>query len=658
MNLKRSDRGLSLVETLVAITIFALITIGIVPLLGTAMRGSAATRTESVGRNLAAKTLERLRGLQYHTAYSATPRKVDLLDHFFPGRTPAYAPPSTKTGFDTASNSFVTTCDNLSTAPACKTLPSSAEIPDGYTVEVRLTFKDVDTPSTTVPVPASYAWDAATDQDAPPSLLAQVNVTTTWTVGASQRTFNLASYLADRQRASLPSGSGPPPPPPPGPPAPPASVKLRAEARIDYAVEGTTTYQDTQSTPRKTDVTLTMGTAQAYGEQLDSGSKADLTVRAGTVRAVRAADPADSGDAGVDSSVTGAVLDAHAPPDATSTTTTTTTTNQTLNTTEVNAPNGMGYVSPSQAGTLTGTRGAGPIVTGGLPFVKGYYDFNGTTSYSPVTSNQVHMWLNAQYSPSSSSLPGSATTENPYNVRTSIGNNWYKMLAIRDPHSIPGFPDPRGEVEIDSTDVAPASTRVVHAKSTISPGGSILFLPTYNLTSDTSLFMFEDFTASVTCDAKADPAYSSTATGSWSAKLRYHHDSNNNSSTALGSFVTTLPTQTLTGNPHVPVGDTNPLQTIKNLNGGNGPLVYDNSNSTYEVYLFEGNGKRGILKDWSMSGLQTSISADDRVVSAEYNGIIRVETSPLRGPLPTTAHPQSDMTLSIGKLGCKAEDYR
>ncbi|MDQ3985701.1 MAG: type II secretion system GspH family protein, partial [Actinomycetota bacterium] len=160
----RSEKGLSLVETLVAITIFALFTIGIVPLLGTAMRGGAATRTESVGRNVASKTLERLRGLQYHVAYSGTSRRVDLLDHFFPGVAPTYSPPTTATGFDAGSNSFVTTCDANSTSAACKSLPSSAEIPDGFSVEIRLTFKDPAAPATTVPVPASYAWNAASDQ--------------------------------------------------------------------------------------------------------------------------------------------------------------------------------------------------------------------------------------------------------------------------------------------------------------------------------------------------------------------------------------------------------------------------------------------------------------------------------------------------------------
>ncbi|MDQ3915747.1 MAG: hypothetical protein M3323_10550 [Actinomycetota bacterium] len=664
---QKSERGLSLVETLVSITIFALMTIGIVPLLGTAMRGGAATRTESVGRNLAAKTLERLRGLQFHAAYSGTPRPIDLLDHFFPGRTPAYAPPSTTTGFDALSNSFVTTCDNTTATPACSSIPSSSQIPDGYSVEIRLTFKDTATPATTVPVPASYAWNAGSEADAPPSELVEVGVTSAWTVGARQRTFNLTSYLGDRMRANLPtSGSAAPSAPPGGGgggggggSTAPATVKLRAEAKIDYAVEGHATWQDTQSPPRKTEVTMTVGNAQAYGEQLDSGSQADLKVRAGINRAVRAADPAVPGDVGVDVVNTGAVLDAHAPDDATATTTATTTTNQVLTNSEVSAPTGMAYVGPSEAGTLTGTRGVGPTVSGGLPFVKGYYDFNGTTNYLPA-NRPTHMWLNPQYSPSGS--PGTTTTENPYNLRTTLGSNTYKMLSIVDMFS-PSGQDPRGEVEIDSTATTTPSTRVVNAKANIVAGGNIQLLPTNNLASGNALLDLHNFKASVTCESRADPAYASSATGTWSGDLFWHSDTNNNGSTGLNRFVTSLPVQTYSsGNGPVPPGDTNPLQTIKDLNGGNGPLIYDNSNNTFDVYLFSGNGKRGILKDWAMSSLQTSISTDDRVASAQYNGILRMETNALRGPWlspdSSSTYPDSDMTVSIGKLSCRAEDYR
>jgi hypothetical protein len=65
-----------------------------------------------------------------------------------------------------------------------------------------------------------------------------------------------------------------------------------------------------------------------------------------------------------------------------------------------------------------------------------------------------------------------------------------------------------------------------------------------------------------------------------------------------------------------------------------------------------------MLTGWSQGAVQTSISADDRVVSAQLNGAIRLETSPLWGPWGSSAKPQSDLTFAMGKLSCRAEDYR
>ncbi|MDQ3986406.1 MAG: type II secretion system GspH family protein [Actinomycetota bacterium] len=665
----RSDRGLSLVETLVAITIFALITIGIVPLLGTAMRGGAATRTESVGRNLASKTLERLRGLQYHVAYSSTPRKADLLDHFFPGRTPAYAPPTTKTGFDSGSNSFVTSCDKDSTAAACKTLPTSSEIPDGYSVEIRLTFKDVAAPTTTVPVPSTYAWNAAGDQDAPPSELIEVGVTSAWTVGAKQQTFNLTSYLSNRTRGVLPDGSGAPPPPPPGglPTQPPPNVKLRAEARIDYGIEVTTTYQDTQTPPRFSELTATLGNAVAYGEQLDSGSRADLTARAGEIRMVRPANPAVPSDTGVDVSVNGATLAAHAPPDAGSIPAPTTAVAGTATHPEITGhTGGMGFLGPSEAGLLAGPRGAGPTVAGGLPFVKGYYDLNATSGVAPAFSNQAtHLWIMPQGPASSTARGGTLTTINPLDYKNTL-NNSSKMITVNDYQnsSSPAWNvDPRGEVEIDSTDVSNPSTRVVHAAATLPAQSHVFLYQSFTQTTGGAALQIRDLRASVECDAKADPSQPSTATGSWRLDMSYWNDpTNNGSSSGSTQYQVTLPVQTRTDNPQVPEGDTNPLQTIRNLNGGNGPLFHDASDNRYDVYLIAANGKRGILKDWSAGTVETSISSDDRVASAQLNGAFRMETSPFHGPwddgTQTSQKPRSDYTLAFGKLSCKAEDYR
>lgn len=654
----RSEAGLTLIETMAAITIFSIITIGTVPLLGTAMKGGASTRSGSVARNVATKSLERLRGLQYHVAYTSAPRKVDLLDHFFPGRTPALVP-SVGTGYDAATQSFVTTCDSISTADACAALPESAEIPEGYVVEVRATFRSPANPAVTEPVPVGYAWNGA---DSPPSDLLEVKVAVTWSVGATARTYDLHSYLSARGRSDVPvpggGGGGPAPTPAPGASVP-NTVNLRAEARIDYGYEITTTYQDNQSPPRLSEFTGTLGTAVAYGEQLDSGSKAELAVRAGRLRIVRPADPAIPSDPGLDVDVSGAIFDARAPEDAT-TTATTTAAAATATTSEV--PATIASLAASEAGTMTGTRGAGPTVAGGLPFVKGYYDLNGTSPMSPVSSAPTHFWATPQTSAAAS---GTDSSTNPLGLYPTSGAT-HKMITVSD-YQISGnassHVDPRGEVMVDSTPTSPAGSRMVTSTATIPHHGMILLFPMWYSASNNAYMQINQFNASVSCIARADPSATSSATGSWSANLLYmSYEGTNKRDFGVRLRQTTLPVQTRIDNPHVPAGSTNPLQLIRNLNNGNGPKIYDADqdpgDSSTDAYLFAANGKRGMLTGWSQGSVQTSISADDRVASAQLNGAIRLETSPFFGPWVNSQKPQSDLTFAMGKLGCRAEDYR
>ncbi|MDQ3983250.1 MAG: type II secretion system GspH family protein, partial [Actinomycetota bacterium] len=538
------ERGLTLVETLIAITIFSIMTVGLVPLIATAMKGGAATRTESVARNVASKALERLRGFQYHVAYSSTPRKVDLLDQFFPGRTPAFVP-SVGTGYDAATQSYVTTCDSLSTDSACKTLPGASEIPQGFVVEVRATFRTPEDPAVTAAVPATYAWDAASGSDAPPSELLEVQVTTAWSVGTRARTFALTSYLGARAQSALPGPPGSSSPPPGGggssPPPPPTTVKLRAEARIDYGYELTTTYQDTSNPVRVSELTGTLGTAVAYGEQLDSGSKAELSVRAGQIRVIRPPNPDVGGDAGLDLTVNGAVLDALAPPDAGTVTTATAPEAYAMHP-ETPIGGGVGYLAASQAGTITGSRGAGPLVTDGLPFVNGYYDFNGTAAVVPA-GFATHMWVMPQIS---GTTAGTETTTNPLNQYPSTFSRKTVTISDSGATGTPSYQvDPRGEVSIDSTPTSPGSSRAVTASATIPPHGMVLLFPALHTGTNFGVVMINQFDANVSCAARADASVASTATGSWQAELSYFEDiDTRDNRTDYRRRTTTLPTQT------------------------------------------------------------------------------------------------------------------
>jgi prepilin-type N-terminal cleavage/methylation domain-containing protein len=656
---RRDERGLTLLETMIAITIFSIMTVGTVPLLGSAMKGGAASRTESVARNVAGKALERLRGLRYYVPVGSPARKIDVLDHFFPGRTPAYAPPGIKTGFVAASNSFVTTCERTVALPACNALPGSRELPADveYTTTVTATFKDPENPATTVVVPAAYAWNSA-GNDIPPSQLLEVVVQANWKVGAQTRTFSLTSYLGDRKRAPLPTAPTPAPAEPVVVPGAAANVKLRAEAKIDYSAQVTTTWQDTQATPRKTDIVATLGHATAYGEQLDSGSKADLFVNSTRLSAVRSADPAISSDAGYEQVINGATYEAHAPTNASSLGTNTGAA-QNLMQTEVTSGLQAAWTAPAEAGTLSGLGGIGPTVTNGLPTVKGYYDFNSSSVWGPVSTTQYVSMMVQPQTPTSGT-PG-ANSINPLNLGLTSGTGTPRPFLIRDADT-PAGADPRGEVEVHSTGTSPSVNQTVRATANIVHGGVIMIAPTATTASQTRAGLeFLNFQASVTCESRPDPSAASTASGTWSGWIRYYSDLSNGSGGgnpgSYGIRLATLPVQTLTSDAQIPVG-VDVFSYLKSLNGGNGPLIHDNSNNAYDVWMFAANGKTGLLKDWSISDLDTSISADDRVAQASFNGIIRLETSPLYGPWGASQRPDSDMTVSIGKLGCKTEDYR
>jgi prepilin-type N-terminal cleavage/methylation domain-containing protein len=651
----RGERGLTLLETMIAITIFSIMTVGMVPLLGSAIKGGAASRTESVARNVAGKTMERLRGLRYHAPVGTPARKVDLLDHFFPDRTPLA--PSTGTGFVAAANAYQTTCKDGVTLAACNALPSTLANSQArpsdveYAIVVTATFKDAENPATTVPVPATYAWNSP-GNDTPPSKLLQVVVQTTWTVGAKSHTFSLTSYLTDRKRAPLQDAPTPAPAEPTPASGAAPNVKLRAEAKLDYATQVTTTWQDLSIPSRRTEIVATLGSGVAYGEQLDSGSKADLVINSTRLSAVRAADAA-AGDAGYEQVINGATYEAHAPNDASSLGTGTGTAQNLM--TDVTQGLQAAWTGPAQAGTMSGLGGIGPKVANGLPTVKGYYDFNSTQPWGPTTTSQpVSMFVQPQVPTSGS--PGNGSL-NPLNLATTPSTTGTpRPFLVRDADS-PAGADPRGEVEVHST-AAPGVNQTVRATANVVHGGVIMVTPTATTANvNRGAIEFQNFSASVTCESRPDPSVSSTASGTWSATLRYHSDLTNGSGASYQIRTATLPVQTISGDAQIPVG-VDVFSYLKSLNGGNGPLIHDNNNNSFDVWMFAANGKTGLLKDWSTSGVQTSISADDRVAEASLNGVIRLETSPLHGPWGASQRPESDMTVSLGKLGCKTEDYR
>ena len=165
---RRGERGFTLIETMVAISVFSIMTVGIAPLLLTSLRGSSLARSYTVGKNLAQESMERVRGFPY---YDTAPRR-DVADLYFP---------NLSTGYDASTQTFVTTCTSTTSIPATSGAlacpPDHADgtttIPAGYTVSFRAQFvrpaNTVPETYTVEPPPATYDSNVASNSIPPAS---------------------------------------------------------------------------------------------------------------------------------------------------------------------------------------------------------------------------------------------------------------------------------------------------------------------------------------------------------------------------------------------------------------------------------------------------------------------------------------------------------
>nr|MDQ3957487.1 prepilin-type N-terminal cleavage/methylation domain-containing protein [Actinomycetota bacterium] len=241
---RRRDGGFTLVEVMAAMTVFAIITLGLVPLLAASLRGTALAQTEAVAQNAARDMMERVQGFKWFTSWTAKPAKVDVLDLFYPqtsnagllpgqsyGTVTSYAPLTLPGG---AGGIFTTACPSAAN-PAC-----NADLPAGYTMSVAAAFVKANSgtsPQTyQVVTPASdYAYNSTSGKDTPPAQLLHVSVAVTRTVNGKVRTSALQSIIGEKKFVAPPAIVGTAPPG--STPAPLGLAKIDATAKIDYVYQ-------------------------------------------------------------------------------------------------------------------------------------------------------------------------------------------------------------------------------------------------------------------------------------------------------------------------------------------------------------------------------------------------------------------------------------
>jgi prepilin-type N-terminal cleavage/methylation domain-containing protein len=279
---RRNEGGFTLIEVMAALLVFALITLGVTPLLLSSIRGSALSRSYTVGKNFALEAMERVRGLPYHVEYSAQSpgRRVDVLDLYYP----SYQ----------SSGTFTTTCTAATTsAPACP-----KRLPAGYSLTFKATFvKPTGTLSaqTYSPVPASsspqYVWNPTTtsQSDLPPSQIVEMIVRADWTQAGRSKNFEMKTLIGDRVFGD---------------------IKIKGAANVDYGLRVQTGYADPSGA-----LSSLIATGVKAESQIESktAATANQTVRSAELRLVEV--PPDSSSVGADIAfVEGAKGVLHAPP--------------------------------------------------------------------------------------------------------------------------------------------------------------------------------------------------------------------------------------------------------------------------------------------------------------------------------------------------------
>lgn len=633
--------GFSLVETLAAVLIFGMMTLGLVPLVISSVRGSNKARTLTVTKNVVLQSMERVRGLPYHKQVqdsSGNPKAVDVLDLYFP---------NTGTGYSSTTKIFTTTCTPATSSPQCPAgvMPSSV---GSLVYEAR--FVGACDPAITsscspaaagtaeefrtVTPPATYDWRGAAQtcsgspcSDRPPADLMELTITATYVTASGNRTYSQKTLLSDRRFG--------------GP-------KIDGAANIDYVVRVIAGYN---VAGQQSDLTATVGQAR-------SSIESRLTTASSfSGQSIRLLLTDATAPLTADVDVSGGTGSVQAPPETVGTTVTT---------------NPGPQVSHADLGNQ--------VVAGG--------DRSSVSSYEahvgvdlPVAFGSLAM------SPANNSLPGmmwvtsqTDTVNNPLQLNTGTG----AMVWMRPFSGVNVAASTRGE----ATDVDNPGSRM--ARTTASGSfGSLRFLPVSFISDNSAegaVVELQSFTSQVTCTSTAQPAASNPdPVATWSATLRYWVDNDSGGSgpgsgtnvghyesVALGGAAGVTALANLKANPPLVYEAPDPIDPLT----GN-PVPYPSKN---DVYLFpvthihttirdvedsdaDGDTNEvidvthnhaGYLTDWAAQGAgQTNESADGRRTSARLAQMFRLTTSPTNPSLIASV-----LNVTVGSMDCEAQDLR
>jgi len=640
------EGGFSLVEVMAALFIFTLLTLGLVPLLTSSIRGSNTARADTIGKNAALKAMERVRGLPFYVSYATSTTKVDLLDLYYPDA-------ETDVVIDGRTLYRIVCPFNSLANPACP-----RDVPTGYTIAFEAQFVDPvatgtqPTPGETATsyanvdpatVDPDYSWESA-ETDSPPRQIVQMAITATWSVGNRDESYTLTSLLSDRSFGGR---------------------KIKGQASLDYGVDLYVTYDTLRNgsgPSRQSNGNMFIGTSESdiEGRRL---STARHTTTAGRAEISR---PDGATIAFVDGATSTTLA---APPDQ-----------EPGNVNALDArlthPDfarevlAFGPSLVQQLEATATTSNASPLATGNLEITS---VVNGTNEYAYTKSPQLNQGdynaLNLSTGPSEGPsivnlvrwngtpgpLPGITS---PVNTgRTLVGGSIAQAFADRV----------YSQATFDFDRMTMLQTNWIPDPAPIEGGGRLEG-------ARGAVVVIEDFRAAVSCHSRTDGTGDGEA--QYSGTLYYWYDPVQDGSREP------MPVdddddddgaryRRITFNVTSASAGADPLAAVKAENGGNGPLVYDHPSANQRIYLFgttlgktidSGSKRAAYLTEWNSittTEQRTDASTDAAgaavsSVNSSVEGALEIELA----DLDTTKNVSTSTTVSMGSLSCYAQDAR
>lgn len=613
--------GFSLIEVMAALFIFALLTLGLVPLLTSSIRGSNTARADTIGKNAALKAMERVRGLPFYVSYATSTTRVDLLDLYYPD-----AATDVVVGGRTM---YRIICpSNALSNPACP-----RDVPEDYTITFEAQFVD---PVATGPQPTpgetatsyanvdpasvnpNYSWSSATT-DSPPRQIVLMSVIASWTVGGQPESYTLTSLLSDRNFGGR---------------------KIKATASVGYGANIFTAYDSRPGGGTR----LSSGNVTVLAAESDIEGRRLSTARQSTT-SVRAEIQQENG--GSLGSAVGARSDLQAPPDQNPGTTSSPSRSfghPEFSNQPVAQYGASSVVTPRALAASAAPSAVGDAAISG-PFAGSTYVAIRDPQLGPQDLNQLKLATQAPLIDfvANNGLPGPL----PGVTSPAYGANSFVVGGSRTT-TLPSAVQAQATIGIDRIYLLDSNWPELSDTEAVTDGST--------LTGFGHLIVIDDFRASVTCSSASD------GTGTHEARFRgtlyFWEDPqlNSNRDDARYRRVAFDVTSSTSG--------PDPLALIKEED----PLVYDHPSANSRAYLFgtAGAGGRvaqlGYLNNWNSltttaSRVDTSTdAAGEPVASANstIDGAIEIETA----DLDFDRRDVSALTLSLGSLSCFAEDAR